>query len=30
VNSDAAGWAEHAKHTEIAELLRRGAAKRKK
>ena len=29
VNSDAAGWAEHAGHTEIAELLRRGAPKKK-
>ena len=29
VNSDVAGWAEHAGHTEIAELLRRGAPKRK-
>jgi ankyrin repeat protein len=28
VNSDAAGWAEHAGHTEIVELLRRGAPKR--
>jgi ankyrin repeat protein len=28
VSSDAAGWAEHAGHTEIAELLRRAAPKR--
>jgi hypothetical protein len=29
VNSDAAGWADHAGHQEIAELLRPAAPKRR-